>query len=126
MPLVSKVIEKVIHNQTEIFLNKNNVLYKYQSAFRKSFSTNSCLTLLTDKINKGFESGKYTGLILIDIQKAFDTIDHEILLKKMGCIGFLEKVIGWFEPLKLILIKSSQTQESNLRRFCYTLMTCER
>ena len=64
LPLVSKVIEKVIHNQTEIFLNKNKILYKYQSGFRKSFSTNSCLTLLTDKINKGFESWKYMGLIL--------------------------------------------------------------
>ena len=50
MPLVSKVIEKVIHNQTETFLNKNKILYKYQSAFPKSFSTKSCLTLLTDKI----------------------------------------------------------------------------
>ena len=37
------------------------------------------------------------GLILIDIQKAFDTIDHKIILKKMGCIGFSEKVISWFE-----------------------------
>ena len=53
-PFVSKVIEKVIHNQTEIFLSKNKILYKYQSGFRKSFSANSCLTLLTDKINKGF------------------------------------------------------------------------
>ena len=53
-PFVSKVIEKVIHNQTEIFLSKIKILYKYQSGFRKSFSTNSCLTLLTDKINKGF------------------------------------------------------------------------
>ena len=91
LPLVSKVIEKVIHNQTEIFLNKNKILYKYQSGFRKSFSTNSCLTLLTDKINKGFESGKYTGLILIDLQKAFDTIDHEILLKKWDALDFREK-----------------------------------
>ena len=55
------------------------------------------LTLLTDKINKGFESGKYTGLVLIDLQKNFYTIDHELLLMKMGCIGFSEKVISWFE-----------------------------
>ena len=52
--------------------------YKYELGFWKSFSTNSCLALLTDKINKSFESGKYTGLILIDLHKAFDTIDHEI------------------------------------------------
>ena len=71
LPLVLKVIEKFVHNQTEIFLNKNKILYKSQSGFRKSFSMNSCLTLLTDKINKGFESGKYTGLILIDLKKLF-------------------------------------------------------
>ena len=65
--LVSKVIEKVIHNQTENFLNKNKILCKYQSGFHKSFSTNSCLTLLTDKIIG--ESGKYTGLILINFKK---------------------------------------------------------
>ena len=46
-------------------------------------STNSCLTLLTDKINKGFESGKYTSLILIDIQKVFYTIDHGYYLKNV-------------------------------------------
>ena len=84
-------MEKVIQNQTENFLNKNKILYKYHSGCCKSFSRNSFLTLLTDKINKGFESGKYTGLILIDLQKAFD---HEILFKKMGCIGCLEKVIS--------------------------------
>ena len=46
LPLVSKVIEKFVHNQTKIFWSKNRALYKYQSGFRKSFSTNSCLTLL--------------------------------------------------------------------------------
>ena len=49
--LVSKVVEKLIHNQAENFPNKNKILYKYQSVFRKLFSTNSCLSLLTDKIN---------------------------------------------------------------------------
>ena len=57
------------YNQTKIFLSKNKILYKYQSGFQKSFSTNSCLTLFTDKINKGFESGKYMGLILITYKK---------------------------------------------------------
>ena len=51
-------MEKVIQNPTENFLNKNKILYKYHSGCCKSFSRNSFLTLLTDKINKGFESGK--------------------------------------------------------------------
>ena len=50
LPLVSKVIEKFVHNQTEIFWSKNRALYKYQSEFRKSFSTNSCLTLLANSV----------------------------------------------------------------------------
>ena len=52
---------------------------------------NTCLTLLTDKINKGFESGKYTGLRLIDSQIAFDKIDHEILFKKWDALDFRKK-----------------------------------
>ena len=97
MPLVSKFSEKVIHNQTENFLSKNKILYEYQLGFRKSFLTNSCLTVLTNKINKGFESWKYTGLTLIDFKKSFYKIDYEILLKKMRCIEFSEKVISWYE-----------------------------
>ena len=80
---------------------------------------NSCLTLLTDKISKGFESGKYTGLILIDLQKAFDTIVHEILLEKMGCTGFSGEVISWFESYL-----SGRTFK--VICFCYVLMTCPR
>ena len=74
--LVLKVIEKVIHSKTKNFLKKNKILCKYQSVFRKSLSTNSCLALLTNKTNKSFESGNYMGSILIDLQIAFETTDH--------------------------------------------------
>ena len=63
------------------FLSDNNVLYQYQSDFRKFHSTDTCLSYLHDKIIKGFDSGLLTGIILIDIQKAFDTIDHNILIR---------------------------------------------
>ena len=96
LPIISKVIEKVIHTQTQSFLDENNILYNFQSGFRKKYSTDSCLGFLNDKISKGFDSGLYTGMILIDLQKAFDTIDHEILLEKMQIIGFTEQVINWF------------------------------
>ena len=83
LPLISKLIEKVIHDQTQEFLVENKILYKYQSGFRGNHSTDSCLSYLNDKILQGFDSGKITGMILIDLQKAFDTIDHDILLKKI-------------------------------------------
>ena len=69
-----------------------------QSGFRTNHSTNLCLSFLTDKILKGFDEGLLSGKILIDLQKAFDTINHEILLKKLEAIGFPDKCIRWFRP----------------------------
>ena len=96
LPLLSRIIERIIHNQTQEFLDKNNVLYKYQSGFQKHHSTDTCLSYLTDKVKIGFEEGLLTGMVLIDLQKAFDTIDHSILLEKMSCLGFAGKTIAWY------------------------------
>ena len=95
LPLLSKIIERIIHNQTQEFLDKNNILYKYQSGFRKHHSTDTCLSYLTGKVKIGFEEGLLTGMVLIDLQKAFDTIDHSILLEKMSCLGFAG-TIAWY------------------------------
>ena len=52
--------------------------------------------LLTDKVLKGSDEGLLTGMILIDLQKAFDTIDHEILLQKLKDIRFSKGTLQWF------------------------------
>ena len=79
------------------FFGKNDIIYRYQSGFSKFFSTDSCLSYLNNKIATGFESGLYTDMILIDLQKAFDTVNHDILLKKMEFIGFSEGTTKWFK-----------------------------
>ena len=96
LPLISKIIEKAIHEQVQNYLQKNELLYVYQSGFRPNHSTDTCLSQLTNMILTGVEKKKHTGMILIDLQKAFDTLDHEILLQKMKCIGFSDKVTKWF------------------------------
>ena len=55
------------------------------------------MSFLTDKILKEFDEGLLTGMILIDLQKAFDTIDHQILLRKLKAIKFSESTIKWFK-----------------------------
>ena len=80
LPLISKIIERIIHYQTKNSLSGNNVLYKYQSGFRKFHSTDTCLSQLHGKITKGFDSGLLTGIVHIDLQEAFDTIDQNILI----------------------------------------------
>ena len=87
----------MIHDQTQAFLDENKILYRIQSGFRKHFSTDSCLSYLNNKIATGFESGLHTGMILIDLQKAFYTINHEIFINKMEFLGFSKEVILWFK-----------------------------
>ena len=97
LPVISKILEKIIHDQAMDIVTKKNILYRFQSGFRKFHSTDSCLLYLQDKVSKEFDSGLLTGMILIDLQKAFDTIDHKILIEKMKCMGFSNGVTKWFE-----------------------------
>ena len=97
LPLIPKVIKKVIHNQTSAILNSRNLLYNYQSGFHKNQSSDFWLSFLNDKILKRFDQGLKTGMILIDLQKAFDTIDHGILLQKFYAIGFSKNSVNWFQ-----------------------------
>ena len=55
------------------------------------------MSCTTDFILRGMDKGFHTGLILVDLQKAFDTLDHSVLLQKMGCIGFKESLFKWFQ-----------------------------
>ena len=96
LPLILKVIEKSIHDQMQDYLQRNELPYSYQSGFRANHSTDTGLSQLTDMILNGAENGKHTSMILIDLQKAFDNLDHKILLDKMKCIGFSDKTIKWF------------------------------
>ena len=68
-------------------------MYNFQSGFRQNHSTNLCLAHLTNKILKEFAEGLLTGIILIDLQKAFDTTSHEVLLQKHKAIRFSEQNI---------------------------------
>ena len=81
----------------QTFLTDNSILYCYQSGFRKFHSTDTCLSYLNDRILKGVDCGLMTGLILIDLQKAFDTIDHEILLQEMVQLQLSTQSILWFK-----------------------------
>ena len=94
LPLISKVIEEVIHDQTSALFNYRNLLYNYQSDFHKYHSTDKIIKL-NDKILKGFDQGLMTGTILIDLQKAFDTFNHDILLQKLYPIGFSKHSVSW-------------------------------
>ena len=95
--MLSKVYERVVFDQKKEFLSYNKILHDYQSGFRKNHSTDTCLSFLNDKILIGFDVGLVTGMVLIDLQKAFDTINHDIILKKLSIIGFSDHNVKWLQ-----------------------------
>ena len=85
-----------MHDQTMEHLTDNKILYRCQSRFGRNHSADTCLSNLTNKILTGFDSGLLIGMILTNLQKAFDTIDHDILLKIISLVGFSFQSITWF------------------------------
>ena len=69
----------------------------YQSGYRTNHSTDFCLAQLTDFVLAGMDKQIHTGMILVDLQKAFDTLNHRVLLEKMKYFGFQTSLIKWFE-----------------------------
>ena len=79
------------------YLNTYTLLHKSQSGFRLKHSTESALTLMVDSCLKAINDGKLIGCVLVDFRKAFDLIDHKILLKKLQCYKYSENCLKWFE-----------------------------
>ena len=97
LPIFSKVLEKLMYNRLFSFLSKNKLLYKYQFGFRKGYSTNMALITLVDKILTAINNGEYVIGVVLDLRKAFDTVNHEILLKKLYKYGIRGVAYNWFE-----------------------------
>ena len=97
LSVTSKILERIVYNQLEHYLKENNLLYKLQSGFRPSFSTGTCLTFLMDYIRSEMDFENYIGMVMIDLQKAFDTVDHSILENKLKAIGLDGNAIAWFD-----------------------------
>lgn len=88
LPVLSKIMEKVMNAQIREYLDTHNILPEYQSGFRSGFSCTTALLKITDDIVEATDQGKATALVLIDYSKAFDRINHELLYAILSYVGF--------------------------------------
>ena len=97
LPVVSKVLERLIQKQLASFFDDHNLLCKSQSGFRRMHSTETAVTYFAAEILMNMDKGLVTGSVFIDLAKAFDTVDHDILLRKLEYYGICDESLPWFK-----------------------------
>ena len=96
LPVLARVFEKLIYNQRYDYLDKNKHLFLNLSGFRALHSAVTCLLNNTDDWYVNIDNGRYTANIFTDLKKAFDTVDHNILLAKLRKYGVDNLEFAWF------------------------------
>ena len=97
LPCFSKILKRITYNRLYTYLAKNNILFNKQFGFRAGQSTEHALLELIDQMRDSFNDKSYFLGIFIGLSKAFDTVDHKILLKKLQHYGIKGKNLSWFE-----------------------------
>lgn len=106
LPTIVRLFERLIYNQFYSYLVNQKLLNPRQSGFRTLHSTVTALLDLNNDWCFNIDRGMINGVILIDLKKAFDTVDHELVLKKLRCFGVLPESLEWFKSYL-----SSRTQQ---------------
>ena len=97
LPIFNKIFERLMHNRLTKFLEKHEILYPQQFGFQKRKSTTQAILNLCDQLTNAIENKEFSRCIFLDLAKAFDTVDHEILLSKLSHYGIRGTALDWFK-----------------------------
>ena len=96
LPMISKVLEKIMYKRTYTFLTENNQIYHSQYGFRAGHSCENAIGDLVSHVLKNQQQNKYTTSLFLDLSKAFDTLNHDLLLQKLEIYGVRGTALNWF------------------------------
>ena len=124
---LSKLLEKVVYEKVYHFLNETNQIYNSQYGFRSGHNCENAIEELLGAVLKGYQSNKYTVGVFLDLSKAFDTLQHLILLEKLHYYGVRGVALDWFRSyinnrkmrVKCCVTSSGQTEYSEYQGVTY-------
>ena len=140
VPILSKILERVVFNQMIEYLNENHLLHPNHHAYRAQHNTTTALVQMYDSWLQSVESGQLAGVCLLDMSAAFNVVDHELLLQKLSLYGLDDNILCWINSYlsdrsqcviiegslsKLLPVNSGVPQGSILGPLFYTLFTNE-
>ena len=96
LPLVSKLLEKVVARQLRSYLEEFSIIPKEQFAYRQHHSTEDALVYAINNFLMAKDQGLYTGLVFVDMSKAFDRVEHQTLINDLSNIGVRGSALKWF------------------------------
>ena len=96
LPTLSKILEKVVAKQVLHFLYENNLMEPLQSGFKIKHGCDTALLKITDDIYSSIDASELSLMVLLDFSKAFDTVNHKLLLTKLLSMGFNNNALSWF------------------------------
>ena len=116
VPIFSKIFERVMYNRIYDHMISNNLFYRKQFGFQKNSSTEHAILELVNQITKSFEKNNFMLGVFIDLSKAFDTVNHEILLAKLSHYGIKGKSLNWIKTYlrnrkQFVLFKNAELIE---------------
>ena len=112
------MLERIICNRLQKYLKDQNILYDKQFGFQTGHSTEHAIAQLVDQIYEAFEKNEYTLGVFIDLSKAFDTVDHSILLRKLELYGITDRNYAWIKSYLSNRLQYIQIDENSRTEFC--------
>ena len=111
------MLERIMHNRLQKYLKDQNILYDKQFGFRTGHSTEHAIGQLVDQIYEAFEKNEYTLCVFIDLSKAFDTVDHSVLLRKLELYGITDTNYAWTKSYLSNRLQYIQIDENSRTEF---------
>ena len=97
LSVLGKLLERIVHSQCYKYMSDRDLFCDAQSGFRKGRSTGTCLTEFLHHVYTTVDSGGACGALFLDLTKAFDTVDHKVLLHKLKFLGFKQQTVSWYK-----------------------------